>query len=259
MEAVAGSIAALLQAAGEIAAHSSSATLQQWQAGILHYLKVLGTHWSAFIFHAPVTVDPGPLGRARAAHSPDELRGSDCVHPRLSGLYRYGAIGELTPHPGPRVCQSGGRSHAGKRYHDRAIAQGVPEEVYRNVVGLLMPDPREAATHRRGPVCGPGQRGAKEATFAFDFARLLDSLAPGPGPARPRAYMLLDMLNMDLIGNHYPVVVNTVLETLRASTREGNVELLLPLLEQLLEDAEDAEATGLVTTRHRGERAPQRR
>ena len=104
--------------------------------------------------------------------------------PRLSGLYRYGAIG-ADPHPGGvRFPIRRTLPRLGRALHDRAIAPGVPEEAYRNVVAADA-RPREAATHRRGPVAGQGN-GVPEAAFAFDFARLLDSLAGlGPGPARP--------------------------------------------------------------------------
>lgn len=242
-EAVAGSIAALLQAAGEIAVHTSSTNLQQWQRVVLQHLEVLGSRWSAFIFRAPTQVSQDNsdmlalLTRqmtfgARIALVLD-YPGSIATE-RSEGLALLLERLLSDPKDAPALARA---------LHDRAVAQGVPEELYRNVVGMLMPgvgEERRAGEARR---TGRADAAPPEAGAAFDFALLVNSLAPGR-MRRSRAYLLLDMLNADLVGNHYSVVVNSVLEILRTATQEGDAELLIPLLEQLLKDAEEAGQPG---------------
>jgi hypothetical protein len=242
-EAVAGSIAALLQAAGEIAAHTSSTNLQQWQVVVLRHLEALGSRWSAFVFRAPVQVSQDNsdalalLARqmtfgARIALVLD-YPGSIATE-RSEGLALLLERLLSDPEDAPALARA---------LHDRAVAQGVPEELYRNVVGMLMPDlgkqrrAGEAMRTERADAVPP------DAAPALDFANLLSSLAPGR-MRHSRAYLLLDMLSADLVGNYYPVVVNSVLEILRASTQEGDAELLIPLLQQLLKDAEEAGQPG---------------
>ena len=238
-EAVAGSIAALLQAAGEIAVHTSSANLQQWQVVVLRHLEALGSRWSAFIFRAPVQVSQDNsdmlalLTRqmtfgARIALVLDYPGSIATERPEGLALLLERLFSD--PEDAPALARA---------LHDRAVAQGVPEELYRNVVGMLMPD--LGKQRRAGEVLRTERADAVPPAAAppLSFADLLKSLEPGR-MRRSRAYLLLDMLNADLVGNHYPVVVNSVLEILRTSTQEGDAELLIPLLEQLLKDAEEA-------------------
>ena len=242
-ETVAGSIAALLQAAGEIAVHTSSTNLQQWQIVVLQHLEALGSRWSAFIFRAPVQVSQDNADMlalltrqmtfgARIALVLD-YPGSIATE-RSEGLALLLERLFSDPEDAPALARA---------LHDRAVAQGVPEELYRNVVGMLTP--ALGKQRRAGEVLRTERADAvpPDATPAFDFTDLLSSLASGR-LRRSRAYLLLDMLNAHLIGNHYPVVVNSVLETLRAATQEGDAELLISLLEQLLKDAEEAGLPG---------------
>ena len=59
LEAIAATIASLLQSAGEIAIHLGSAQRQAWESSILRQFDALGPHWSAHIFRAATVVTPG--------------------------------------------------------------------------------------------------------------------------------------------------------------------------------------------------------
>ncbi len=236
-EAIATLIASLIQSAGEIAQHTGSTNLQRWQESILLQLEALGPHWSAFIFRAPVaTSDGSPDVLARLTHQMSFERRIALVldYPGSIVTERSEGLALLLQ----RLLSHTEESFALERaLHERARSQGVPEQVYRNVVGMLMPDltnqPRAESTARR--MEGTLELPADPKVELADLFMTLEARKV----RRSRVYMLLDILEEELNASQYASVVKALLEIIQQCARTGEAELLVPALTRLLQETAD--------------------
>jgi len=238
--AIASTIAALIQSAGEIAVHTGSAHRNEWESSILRQLEALGPRWSAHIFRAPVAITPG---------SPDILS----LLTRAMELER--CVSLLLDYPGAIVTErSESLSLALRRIladtvraadlerelHQQALARNISEEVYRNVVGVLMPDlAKLARTDGMWRLLDGGEESLRAEDPQRELADLMETSST-QAVRRSRALMLLDLLEAEMSASQYGSVIKGLLEMAERCARHGESELLLRVLERLQREAGDA-------------------
>jgi len=233
-EAVANSIAALIQAAGEIALHTGSTHLQRWQTVILQNLETLGSRWNAFIFRAPVQINqdnPDLLSLLAARMTFGRRIALVLDYPGCIASERSEGLARVLQR---LLADSEEAAPLERALHDRALAQGIDEQLYRNVVGSLLPSltgPRP----KGGVLTLGGGRAVQDTALAAESAHLLATLEPRR-LRRSRAFMLLDMLDTKAGASHYGMVMKTIVGVLQASAREGDAELVISMLERLLQE-----------------------
>ena len=238
--AIASTIAALIQSAGEIAIHTGSAHRNAWEGTILHQLETLGSRWCAHIFRAPVAITPG---------SPDILS----LLARTMELER--CVSLILDYPGAIATErSEGLSLALRRIladtaraaglerelHQQALARNISEEVYRNVVGILRPDlAKLARTDGRWRLLDGGEESLRAEDPKRELADLMETNST-LAVRRSRALMLLDLLEAEMSASQYGSVVKGLLEMVERCARHGEGELVIGLLERLQREAADA-------------------
>ncbi len=238
--AIASTIAALIQSAGEIAVHTGSAHRNAWESAILRQLEALGPRWGAHIFRAPVAITPG---------SPDILS----LLAQAMDLER--CVSLILDCPGAIVTErSEGLALALRRIladteratglarelHQQALARGVSEDVYRNVVGMLMPDlAKLARTDGMWRLLDGGEESLRAEDPKRELADLMETSST-PAVRRSRALMLLDLLEAEMSASQYGSVITGLLDMAERCARHGESELLLRVLERLQREAGDA-------------------
>ena len=115
--------------------------------------------------------------------------------------------------------------------HDHALARGVPEPVYRNVVSLLLPNVAHRHTDSVPRVVEANVSPTDEtATELADLFTTLDA----PAMRHSRAAMLVDLLYSDLDAGNYSMVIRALVESVEQSTAAGQADTVLRTLEEFV-------------------------
>lgn len=220
-EAVAGRLAQLVQQAGEAAWVGRGASWQSWRAEVGRALKQLPGRWRAELFRASVVCAPrrpdmlSVLARSMGAQ--------ECVslvlgHPEAVRGERSGRLARVLH----RVMTDAGRVRAVEPLlHARALEAGVPEEVYQNVVGMIVLQISESAAEGEGSTPSePGQAGRPGfAQAALDD--LLATLEPEP-LRRCRLGMLMDLAGTELSLAQYRTVLRLLVAAAQQAAERGD-------------------------------------
>lgn len=239
MEAVAATTALLIQYAGEAATRAGEMVLGQWEQAVLQQLEALGPAWNAYIFRAPIGPDRGADMLARLARGMEipqcvamvlEYPGAIAAE-RSEGLARI--LGRVMSDP---LCFP----EIARLLLEEAIRAGIPEEVYRNVVGPVMP---QVAPPGVEPGIEPGDIAAVAGGPREELADLLKVLTPA-ATRRSYADTLLGMLELDLNASQYGTVMRALLALVGLCAEEHDTELLVGVVERLYEEVTEERSPG---------------
>lgn len=239
MEAVAATTALLIQYAGEVAARAGEEAREQWEQATIQQLEALGPGWNAHIFRAPIGPDRATDVLARLARQMDT---SQCVamvleYPgaiaaeRSEGLTRILKRVMSDPLRMPEIA---------RLLREEAIRAGVPEEVYRNVVGPVMP---QVAPTGSEPGIEPADIPSAEGGPREELADLLEVLKPA-ATRRSYADALLGMLELDLNASQYGTLMRALLALIGTCAEEDDTELLVGVIERLQQEVTEERSPG---------------
>jgi HEAT repeat protein len=237
-DAIAGAAASLIQSAGEvILEEEEEARRESWGASLLGHLEALGPQWTARIFRAPA---PGGLG------GPDVL----AVLARRMSVEQCVSI--VLDYPGGIATErSAGLSLALRRVfddtsrstqtesalHAEALARGITEEVYRNVVGVLTAAlSAEAREYLPWRLLDGGEETLRHSNPAVALGDLLETTTPRAAQ-RSHAFTLLDLLDHTTNPQQGGALVRRLVGTIAHCSETHELELLADLLEGLREEA----------------------
>jgi hypothetical protein len=239
MEAVAATTALLIQYAGEVAARAGEEAREQWEQATVQQLEALGPAWNAHIFRAPIGPDRTTDVLARLARRMDT---SQCVamvleYPgaiaaeRSEGLTRVLKRVMSDPLRMPEIA---------RLLREEAVRAGIPEDVYRNVVGLVMP---QVAPTGSEPGIEPADIPSAEGGPREELADLLEALKPAV-TRRSYADALLGMLELDLNASQYGTLMRALLALISACVEESDTELLVGVIERLHQEVTEERSPG---------------
>ncbi len=209
----------MIQSAGEIAVRTGDANLQAWEDSVLLQLETLGTYWSAFVLRAPTTPAEG---------YPDvfsQLSDQMAFDRRISLVLDYPGSIVSERSEGLALILRRLLAHSKDAFalergiHDHALARGVPEPVYRNVVSLLLPDVAHRHTDSVPRVVEANV--SPESGPHAELAGLFTTLE-APALRRGRAAMLLDLLYADLDAANYSMIVRALVESVEQNAAGGD-------------------------------------
>jgi hypothetical protein len=178
-EVVATGLARLIQQAGEAARAVGESAWRAWRKQMAEQLAALSPRWRAGVFRAPTGVSsecPDMLAVIAGAMDP-----ADCVslvldHPDSIQAERSAGLAVALQ----RIAATPERQEEVEALlHEAALSRGVPEEVYQNVVGLLMSGEGGTAAAETGQVRTKGKE-----------------CRPTPGGRRHREESLEDLIQM---------------------------------------------------------------
>ena len=232
-EIVATRAAQLLQAAGELACFADESYWEGWRARMTEHLAALGREWIARIFRAPASSAPG---------SPDiltlialELDPDRCVEAVLGypgAIFAERWAGRARARC-PGLPVPGRRRRGETRPRPPPRDAGISEDVYRNVVGLLLsddphrPGSSEAA---RGDRSADGMRDADSA--GAELSDLLVTLDPG-AVKRARLGTLVELLGAGLGADQHARMLTLVCDAAQQAARDGDTEGMIAALQGL--------------------------
>jgi hypothetical protein len=239
MEAVAATTALLIQYAGEVAARAGEEAREQWEQATVEQLEALGPAWNAHIFRAPIGPDRATDVLAGLAR---RMETSQCVamvleYPgaiaseRSEGLTRILKRVMSDPLRMPEIAHL---------LREEAIRAGIPEEVYRNVVGLVMP---QVAPTGGEPGIEPADIPSAEGGPREELADLLEMIRPAT-TRRSYADSLLGMLELELNASQYGTLMRALLALIGICAEEDDTELLVGMMERLHQEVTEERSPG---------------
>ncbi|MBE9566199.1 MAG: HEAT repeat domain-containing protein, partial [Proteobacteria bacterium] len=239
-EAVATTIARMIQHTGETAKFVDEHHWQGWLDNTAQRLEALGPEWRARIFRAASDTGRGHLEVlacvARGMY-PEACVSLVLDHPDSIRFERSEGLGRVLA----RIMPDAERANLVEPLlHRSAIAHGVSEEVYQNVVGVLLLEIRSSkeAGH---PVLGAGSapEAGRSARPDEELADLLETTAR-QAVGISRLQMLLELLESELTVNQYGGVLRLVVDAAQECTERGDAEGLVEILQSLRRQADDA-------------------
>ena len=241
-EVVAAGIARLIQQAGETTYFTNHAEWQEWRETMARQLSALNPRWRSTIFRAPV----GSL----SSECPDmlalvasEMDASDCVslvldHPDSIRAERSDMLAIALDRI---LADPTRRTDIEAALHKQALAQGVPEEVYQNVVGLLIARMEgKLGPESQGPSFHPKVR--KQGSLPAieraeeDVGDLLRTTDP-EAVRRSRLFMLQESLAARLTISQYGTVISLLTKAAEECAAHSDVEALMTVIASLGDEA----------------------
>jgi HEAT repeat protein len=239
-DVVAAGIARLIQRAGEAHYFTDDKHWQSWREATAAELAGLSPQWRSAIFRAPVGASsecPDMLSLIAA-----EMDESNCVsivldHPDSIRADRSGMLAVALE----RILADRGRRRSIEAaLHRQALAQGVPEEVYQNVVGILV-----SRIEGRWPA---------EPQTASSESEIIDSDAPvapertddvgdllqttrDDAVWRSSLCVLLESLHAHLTIGQYGTVISLLAKSVEECLARGDLEGLMAVVSELGREA----------------------
>ena len=238
-EAPAARIAHLIQCAGEAAHAADEGYWQGWRENMIRLIRQLTPEWRARVFRAPCGWRPGrPEVFALIAR---QMAPSECV----SLVLDYPGAIQAEPSRGlelllSRIMSDPERRDAVERVlHQEAVARGVSEGVYQNVVGTVLDQLKAEPGARFQPVSDDSRtRARQDDSLAWQLAKLLRTTAP-EWVRQARLEVLVDLLGADLSPDRYGRALEALVAEAARREEEGDGEGLLTILSALQAAAEE--------------------
>ncbi len=245
-ELLAEAVARLIQQAGEKAVFEDEEDRRAWQLDMLHRLSALGPEWRAHVFRSssgPSSGQPDMLALIAREMPPE-----DCV----SLVFDYSGAINRERSGGLRLLLSRIMSDPERAtaieplLRAAAIRAGIDEQVYRNVVGMLMlelslsPDSPQASG-----APGAASASAGEASAEEDLSDLL-ATTDATSVHRSRVHMLTEIVELDLPITQYVALLRLLVDAAEQSAGHGDAVSLregLSTLRRLSEVAEGSRQT----------------
>jgi HEAT repeat protein len=239
-QVVATGLARLVQQAGE-AAHAKGANAwREWREQMAAQLAALSPRWRAGLFRAPTGGSRDCPDMLSVIAS--EMAPSDCVslvldHPDSIRAERSAGLAVALE----RIMAAPERKHEVEvLLHEEALSRGVPEEVYQNVVGLLISGEGQTTVTKASSV-RPGRTEweAAPADRLESRADLDDLLLTSREEAvrRSRLHMLEEVLGAGLTARQYGTVMSLLLKATEECAAGGDAAGLLSVLSALGKEA----------------------
>jgi len=239
-EAVATTIARMIQHTGETAKFVDEHHWQAWLDNTAQRLEALGPEWRTRIFRAASDTGRGHLEVLACV-----ARGMDpeaCVslvldHPDSIRFERSEGLGRVLA----RIMPDAERANLVEpRLHRSAIAHGVSEEVYQNVVGFLLLEIRSFKEAGRPVIAaGPAPESGRSARPDEELADLLETTAR-EAIGVSRLQMLLELLESEVTVSQYGAVLHLVVDAAQECTERADPDSLVEILQSLRRQADDA-------------------
>lgn len=222
-DTVAMKLACLIQSAGELAYFADESYWQGWRDGIRVQLIALGSEWVARVLRAPAGVavgHPDMLTLVAREMEPMQCVAAVLDYPGAIQSERSRGLALVLS----RVMPDDERREVIEPLlHQEARARGISDEVYQNVVGLLI---AEAAKHGRASRSGPAKRDGRDGRGPGAGESLEDLLqTAGPeGARRSHVTVLAELLDADLDLDHYGRVLAVLSEKVQQWAEQGDHE-----------------------------------
>ncbi len=237
-EVVATGLARLIQQAGETTYFENQMKWREWRQTMARQLSALNPRWRSLIFRAPV----GTL----SSECPDmlaliasEMEEADCVslvldHPDSIRAERSDMLAIALDRI---LADRNRRKSIEAALHEQALAQGVSEAVYQNVVGLLVARIEgKLGPELQGPSFQPKVH-RLDTTPVIDQTEqdLSDLLRTINSEAvrRSRVFMLEESLSAQLTISQYGTVISLLTKAAEECAARDDVEALLSVIASL--------------------------
>ncbi len=237
-EEIAGrAVARIVQEAGEAVYTVNRSRWQAWREETARRVGELSAGMRSRVFRSPCPVSrglPDMLGLIAQVLDPGHCVSAVLDHPGSIRAERSEGLGlALT-----RVMSDPGRRRDIEGLlHDQAVTRGVSEEVYQNVVGMLLSQLAETGEEESGTASGVPRE--VEAGGSGVVEGLDDLLATTEDEAmrRSRAAMLLDSLAAELTVSQFGIVLSALVDAAQERAERGEVESLAAILAAVREAA----------------------
>jgi len=237
---VSAAIARLIQRSGENACLGDEESWRAWQEEMARRLGALSPTWRARIFRAAAE----PCGDCpdMLACIAGELDAADCVslvldHPDSIQAEKSAGLAVALRRI---MADAGRRAEIEALLHERALAGGVSEEVYQNVVGLLVS--RVSGVARTEPTNVMSNSRAEDATERDpvggeqDLQDLMATMEP-QAVRWSRLQMLGEVLHTELTVRQYGTVISLLTKAAEECSALGDADGLLSVLSSLRQEA----------------------
>jgi len=238
-EAVATTIARMIQHTGETAKFVDEHHWQSWLDNTAQRLEGLGAEWRARIFRSASDTGLGHLDVLACIAG--GMYAEACVslvldHPDSIQLERSEGLGRVLA----RIMPDAERARLVEPLlHRSAIAHGVSEEVYQNVVGVLLLEIRSSKEAAQPVVAAASAPGAtKAARPDEELADLLETTA-SEAVRVSRLQMLLELLGSEATVSQYGAVLRLVVDAAQECPERGDAGRLVEILQSLRRQAAD--------------------
>ncbi len=237
-EVVAVGLARLIQQAGETTYFENQTKWREWRQTMARQLSALNPRWRSLIFRAPVG--------ALSSECPDmlaliasEMEEADCVslvldHPDSIRAERSDMLAIALDRI---LADRNRRKSIEAALHKQALAQGVSEAVYQNVVGLLVariegkigPEPQgpsfQPKVHRldSAPVLEQVELDLSDLLLTIDTEAV----------RRSRVFMLEESLSAQLTISQYGTVISLLTKSAEECAARDDVEALMSVISAL--------------------------
>jgi hypothetical protein len=242
-DAVATQVAHAIQCAGEIALMADEEYWEGWLATVHSLLADLEPQWRAAIFRAPTAVT---LGRSdMLTMIARRMSPAECV----SLVLDYPGAVQSEPSRGlarvlARIMPDPDRKAAIESLlHAKAMKRGINEDIYRNVVGVLLSrsqkNPEEGAQRRRAwlpDAMAELTQTERGGSFDTEMDSLLKTTAP-EAVRRARTEMLLELLRAELSTDQHGSILDLLADEVQRYAEPGKAGLALEILDGLRQAA----------------------
>ncbi len=225
-ELLAEGLARLIQRTGENTHFPDEEARRTWRLNVMQSLNALPPEWRASLFRSASGASPGfPDMLTLIAR---EMSVEECVSlvldsPGAITKERSGGLRRLLT----RIMSDPDRTQAiAPRLHQAALEAGIEEQLYQNVVGVLLTEIRQGGSD--GLIAEP----AHPASVAADAPpqEAFSDLVPAPDAhtiRRARSQLLVDLTECDLSEVQRAVVFRALGDHVEQCLRDGDTELAL--------------------------------
>lgn len=237
---VPAAIVRLLQRSGESVYSSDEGRWRAWQERMARQLGALDPTWRARIFRA--AAEPSGNCPDMLACIAGQLDVADCIslvfdHPDSIQAEKSAGLAVALRRI---LADSGRRGEVEAVLHESALARGVSEEVYQNVVGLLVSRVGGIGqTRRADAVAGSDSADSSEPDRPVAEQDLQDLIATTETEAvrDSRRHMLAEVLDTELTVRQYGTVISLLTKAAEECSALGDAEGLLSVLFSLRQEA----------------------
>lgn len=211
-----------------------------WERSLLQILRGLEPELRARLFRVPVVVSPGERDAlcvlARHLTPPEIIRDIIFSHPDAAAGETSSALSRLFRRIMPNAAR---QAEIEPPLKERFLQEGMPEETYRNVIGLLLDSlAKERTTQGESSAFHlPEEEAGALGLFApLDLSDLMVSLEPDK-LARAHTEMLLNLLEHDCSPSEYASLCAELASWPKRWQEKGETWLALELLRALAKEA----------------------
>ncbi len=224
-ELLAEGLARFVQRTGENTHFPDEEARRTWRLKLLESLRALPPEWRAHVFRSPSGASPGfPDMLTLIAR---ELSAEECAslvldYPGAIAEERSGGLRRLLN----RIISDPERAETiAPALHQAAREAGIEEQLYQNVVGVLLMEVRQGGSD--GLTAEPAHRApASDGEDRDEFSDLIPS-QDDDGRRRARAHLLMDLSGCDLRGVQRAIVFPALGKQVEQCVKDGDAELAL--------------------------------